>query len=71
MNSQILYFQRTTPQMEKIFNSYMDEAVNLYNEQFQCEAVEAWDRQVGYCGHYDMFLVGHILTKWKEMIRDN
>ena len=81
MNSQILYFKKTTPQMEKIFNSYMDEAVNLYNEQFKAEATDKWDMGEGqtynalsqtlFAGSHPIFLAVYLKQKWLEMVRDN
>lgn len=71
MNSQILYFKETSPLREQIFNNYMNEAVMLYNEEFKGEAINAWDGQEGFTGFYPVFLIGHIATRWKEMVRDN
>ena len=81
INSQILYFQRTTPQMEQIFNSYMDDAVMLWNEQFKGEALNTWDREEGqtydaisqtlFAGSYPIFLAVYSKQKWLEMVRDN
>jgi len=71
INSQILYFVETSPLKERIFNSYMDEAVMLYNEQFKAEAINEWDKIEGYCGFYPIFLVGFLNKKWQVMVRDN
>jgi len=66
MKSLILYFQRSTPQMEQIFNSYMQDAVNLYNEEFLAEAVN----ECG--GGADLVFIAQLFNqKWLEMIRDN
>ena len=70
-SSQILYFVETSPLKEQIFNSYMDESVMLYNEQFKHEADEAWHIQEGMCKPYPIFLIGHIHNKWQVMVRDN
>ena len=60
--------------MEKIFNSYMDDAVMLWNEEFKAEAINEWDLvggQDGLCGLYPIFLIKHITQEWLEMVRDN
>ena len=65
MNSQILYFERTTPQMEKIFNSYMDETVVLYNEEWTAEVMH----ELGALN--PIFLSLHLQQRWLGMVRDN
>ena len=66
MNSQILYFRETTPQMEKIFNSYMDDAVMLYNEEFTAEVQHELHGVLN-----PIFLSLHLQQKWLKMVRDN
>ncbi len=43
----------------------------LYNEQFKADAIDAWDRQEGFCGAYPVFLVLYLNQKWLEMVRNN
>ena len=71
MNSQILYFIETSQLKEQIFNSYMQDAVNLYNEQFKADAIDAWDMKEGYCGFYPVFLAMYLNQRWLELVRDN
>lgn len=66
MNSQILYFIETSQLKEQIFNSYMDEAVMLYNEE--------WTAQVQHemgCALNPIWLAVYLAQKWLEMVRDN
>ena len=65
MNSQILYFIETSPLREKIFNSYMDEAVMLYNEEWTAQVMH----ELGALN--PIFLSLHLQQKWNEMVRDN
>ena len=62
MNSQILYFIETSPLREQIFNSYMDDAVTLWNEEFLAEAVYKPN---------PVALMEYINLRWYEMVRDN
>ena len=66
MNSQILYFKKTTPQMEKVFNSYMQDVVMWWNEEFLIQTMNECAGQIA---------VGNIALKlnqkWLEMVRDN
>ena len=71
MNSQILYFIETSPIREKIFNSYMQDAVNLYNEQFKAEA-RGWDGRAVNCEDVHIIFANLYLNqKWLEMVRGN
>ena len=71
INSQILYFIETSQLKEQIFNSYMQDAVNLYNEDFKADAIKQWDRQEGLVPDYGTFLMIYLHGKWLEMVRDN
>ena len=66
MNSKLLYFQRTTPQMEQIFNSYMDDAVMVYNEEFLAEVIHESGGQIAVG-----IMAFKLNQKWLEMVRDN
>ena len=65
MNSQILYFRRTTPQMEKTFNSYMDEAVMLWNEEWTAQIVNEFDALS------PVWLAVYPAQKWNELVQSN
>ena len=65
-NSPVLYFVRTTPLMEQIFNSYMDETVDLYNEEFLAQAV---NECMGQIAVVDIAL--KLNQRWQEMVRSN
>ena len=52
--------------MEKIFNSYMQDAVNLYNEEFLAEILH---ESFGVINLVD--LNGKLMGKWQELVRNN
>jgi len=66
IKSQILYFTETTPQMEKIFNSYMDDAVNLHNEEWMVQVQHEMNNALN-----PIWLAVYLNQKWNEMVRDN
>ena len=65
-NSKLLYFKETTPQMEQIFNSYMDETVELWNEEFLAETMHECGGQIAVG-----IMAWKLNQKWLEMVRDN
>ncbi len=66
MKSLSLYFQETTPLKEKVFNSYMDKAVNLYNEEFLAKTIRECAGQIGVV---DIAL--RLNRKWQELVQSN
>ena len=65
MNSKLLYFKETTPQMEQIFNSYMDDAVALWYEEWTAQV------QHEFGALNPIWLSVYLAQKWNEMVRDN
>ena len=66
MKSLALFYIETTPQMEQIFNSYMDETVMLHNEEWMAEVQHEMNGALN-----PIFLALHLQQKWLEMVRDN
>lgn len=64
-DSKLLYFVETTPLKEQIFNSYMDETVMLYNEEWTAQVMNEFGAL------NPIFLSLHLQQKWQEMVRNN
>lgn len=65
-NSQILYFIETSPLREQIFNSYMDDAVMLWTEEWTAQVQHEMNGALS-----PIFLAMYLNQKWLEMVRDN